>query len=187
MSTKLNPETVSENVPFVYIKYSELIDLSYKEMIQFALYCLEDASHISNEKTSKYIQECIILIGSWLKDPNSVSWEQLDNASTSCFQFLSCTENFSSSSLLEHSFDSVVKSARYAVLATIVFYHHHDTENNISWCRSFVSDSVNYAASALGYNALGNVEPKFSNVAKTDEYLKAISKYRDYLKNFCTL
>ena len=49
-------------------------------IVKFALYCVEDCFHFNDEQTRPLAQRCIDLVKKWLRDPKSVTEQELLNA-----------------------------------------------------------------------------------------------------------
>jgi hypothetical protein len=60
--------------------------LTPKQKIEFALFCAEKFFHFNNDKTRKSAQNCIDLVKKYLKDPDSVTIQELTSAYNNLFK-----------------------------------------------------------------------------------------------------
>ena len=53
--------------------------------VKFALYCAEDCFHLNNETTRGPAQRCIDLVKKWLRDPKSVTRDELRSVRSAAY------------------------------------------------------------------------------------------------------
>jgi hypothetical protein len=63
------------------IQFDEIENLSHEQKVEFAIYCAEDCLDvIENEKIKEFSKNCIHLAKKWLQDHNSITTEEIKDA-----------------------------------------------------------------------------------------------------------
>ena len=110
--------------------------------VKFALYCAEDCFQFNNEQTRGPAQRCIDLIKKWLRDPKSVTRNEIDNVSFNAYSASCHTQD--GLMIIEHADSSACYAACNAV-NTITdadnFYYANETS---------IYASVAYANNRVG-------------------------------------
>ena len=99
--------------------------------VKFALYCAEDCFQFNDERTRGPAQQCINLIRKWLKDPKSVTDQELLNAS-SIADDAAYNTNYVARSVIS------ARSATNSIINTI-------------WSAYYAADTAHFAAEAFAY------------------------------------
>jgi molecular chaperone DnaK (HSP70) len=55
----------------------KLLDLTHRQQVEVAIHCAEDVFPFNSDKTRESAKKCIDLVKKWLKDPDSVTEEEL--------------------------------------------------------------------------------------------------------------
>jgi hypothetical protein len=186
----------------------KLLNLKQNEMIKFALFCAEDVFHFNNAKTLEPAKNCIDLVKKYLADPNSVTEEELESASTAADVASKLVISNWSKSIFDCDAYYSIRSAGWSVVLTARAIHYYlRCTDALAYGSVYVLSDAAYEAfstaiSAYGINAYGTAKPLADYViANTNVHWRifgaekavrvaadaaadfAYKKYQNYLNN----
>ena len=127
--------------------------------IRFALYCVEDCFHLNNEITRPLAQRCIDLVKKWLRNPKSVTEQELRSAADAAW-----------TAYATEAANNASRAASYAVNA-IVNYIVYGSDN----INYFIDCAAAYAVDAIADRHQYSV-PEWRQIRnqKRQEYIRKL-------------
>ena len=148
--------------------------------VKFALYCAEDCFQFHNEQTRGPAQRGIALVKKWLRNPKSVTRQQLRSAADSVYaDFVVAGADTYSTADAADATANAIRTAAYAAIVNTA-----DVVDAVSWDTYIAANAVDtaaYAAHATAYKYHQYNTPQWRQI-----YNQKLQEYTNKLKGMTT-